>query len=929
MIDQKTTNQEYPLPNPDNKLSVDVLRIQDTFEKIDVDVGILHTASTNASAEIDNIRNGRDWYAASTGFGSAYQIVLSPSPSALTVGQVIHMTAHVQNTGSATLDVNGLGVKTIKKTDGSDLRAGDILTNAACFLFYDGTNFQLINPKVDQEQLEVVTSNLMMAFEEIQDSHGGSLNMETGWSDSFANANEQGADEANSLGYHHDPTNKLYKGTEPGIGLNSDKDYDAEANFLQQEWNATIIGGNATFTNGTATVTLNVGTWPTNCRYGRITADGVNFYEIDTRDNDTQITLRVNFAQSTSSDNNIYKLYLSKFSNNTVELSTYNEAHDTGEHLAISIYKKDGFRPVGDATGGQAKCGQSFTTTASGTLDSIKFNCRKNGSPSDNYFCEIYETTGGVGGVPTGSTLATSNNIPASGLATTFEVITFNFSGANRITLNANTQYAAVLARSGSLNSSNYLIIDGGIEPTYPDGSDIFYRNGAWNSNAGYKHQLVLTYATGNVSSEYVSVCDKEAKKTDTSAWSNISTALISQKIDEVNLINQSITLTHSNFAASYANILKNVNSGAESSYVALSYGVPSDYSSETRWLAFDFGAGAEKTIDKITHLPYGEGAGGQGQMKDWKLYGNSSANLSGATLLTSGTMTQLASGDSMGPTESYNFINSTAYRYYIVVPTSFYLTSSYIYMGRIGMMETITSDLATNYWLMFDPASGFSDGTEVKIFNQAGNVWRKIARNNDGTWEYNDDSSNTAAEDWKPATVNEMLHVVSEAVASQTTNRMTWRTLNSITDTQWEETEGWSNSVNSIVRGMTLYSSDSARNTSISQYRLNYDAVAGTMDLKSKAYDPGFVPSEAYVWARAEHSDADGAGTFSVSRNSGAQWEVVPMTQQGLSFGDIRIIRGTVDLGTQPSGQDLRCRYQTAQGKDQFLHSWGLQAKS
>ena len=115
----------------------------------------------------------------------------------------------------------------------------------------------------------------------------------------------------------------------------------------------------------------------------------------------------------------------------------------------------------------------------------------------------------------------------------------------------------------------------------------------------------------------------------------------------------------------------------------------------------------------------------------------------------------------------------------------------------------------------------------------------------------------------------------------------------------------------------------------SVSQYRLNYDSERGAMDLKSKAYDPGFVPSEAYVWARAEHSDSDGAGTFSVSRNSGASWEVVPMTQQGLAFGDVRIMRGTVDLGSQPSGQDLRCRYQTAQGKDQFLHSWGLQAKS
>lgn len=101
-------------------------------------------------------------------------------------------------------------------------------------------------------------------------------------------------------------------------------------------------------------------------------------------------------------------------------------------------------------------------------------------------------------------------------------------------------------------------------------------------------------------------------------------------------------------------------------------------------------------------------------------------------------------------------------------------------------------------------------------------------------------------------------------------------------------------------------------------------------MDLHSKTYDPGFVPAEGYEWSRIEHTHFDGPGTVYVSLNGGTEWTAAPMTQQGLPLsGDIRIYRGTVDVSGQTSVQDLRCRYQSAQGKDQFLNSWGLQAKS
>ncbi len=217
MIDEKTTHREYSLPHPDNVMEGDVERIKDSIEKIDIDIDDLYTTK----ATIENTQSGSYLHALSTGLEPAYEISLSPAPTALVIGQVIHMTAHAQNSGSATLNVNGLGEKAIKKTDGSDLKAGDILSGATCFVFYNGVNFHLINPKVDQEQIDIITSNLMMALEEIQENHGGFISMETGWTDSFSNANEQGADEANSSGFQHDVSNTLYKGTDPGFVPNA------------------------------------------------------------------------------------------------------------------------------------------------------------------------------------------------------------------------------------------------------------------------------------------------------------------------------------------------------------------------------------------------------------------------------------------------------------------------------------------------------------------------------------------------------------------------------------------------------------------------------------------------------------------------------------------------------------------------------------
>lgn len=88
-----------------------------------------------------------DWY---TGGGTANAQVLSvvsarPGAVSLATGLRVRWRPSVNNTGAATINVNGLGVKNIKREDGTNLQAGDLSTTRDALAVYDGTQFLLAN----------------------------------------------------------------------------------------------------------------------------------------------------------------------------------------------------------------------------------------------------------------------------------------------------------------------------------------------------------------------------------------------------------------------------------------------------------------------------------------------------------------------------------------------------------------------------------------------------------------------------------------------------------------------------------------------------------------------------------------------------------------------------------------------------------------
>jgi hypothetical protein len=108
----------------------------------DVDRTTLATALTN----IANLQTGAYNFVVTSGSTNAY-VAATPALAAYAAGNLVVFKANFTNTGSATLNLNGLGAKTIKRLDGvTNLAANDIISGQLVMVWYDGTNFQMLSP---------------------------------------------------------------------------------------------------------------------------------------------------------------------------------------------------------------------------------------------------------------------------------------------------------------------------------------------------------------------------------------------------------------------------------------------------------------------------------------------------------------------------------------------------------------------------------------------------------------------------------------------------------------------------------------------------------------------------------------------------------------------------------------------------------------
>jgi hypothetical protein len=78
-------------------------------------------------------------YAVATGLANVYSVTLNPAPAAYIDGMAVAFKINVQNTGASTININGLGAKAIKKSNGNDVSSGNLKAGSIYSLRYNAT----------------------------------------------------------------------------------------------------------------------------------------------------------------------------------------------------------------------------------------------------------------------------------------------------------------------------------------------------------------------------------------------------------------------------------------------------------------------------------------------------------------------------------------------------------------------------------------------------------------------------------------------------------------------------------------------------------------------------------------------------------------------------------------------------------------------
>lgn len=109
---------------------------------------------------IKDIQTNSTQYAVAGGTADALTVTLSPAPAGLVAGMSFSFKAALNNTTAVTLAMNGLPAKNVKKMAGGELsllEANDIVAGGIYVVFYDGSDYQLINvPVAAQSGIELL-----------------------------------------------------------------------------------------------------------------------------------------------------------------------------------------------------------------------------------------------------------------------------------------------------------------------------------------------------------------------------------------------------------------------------------------------------------------------------------------------------------------------------------------------------------------------------------------------------------------------------------------------------------------------------------------------------------------------------------------------------------------------------------------------------
>lgn len=131
------------IPASDTTISTGQITDSRTFVTVSASVLVDLARESKVTA----IHNNAPFSGDAAGSSNAYTLSVTSNITAYVAGQKFYFKANHENSGTATLNVNSLGAKTIKKVDGAtNLASADIKNGQYVLVIYDGTNFQMLSP---------------------------------------------------------------------------------------------------------------------------------------------------------------------------------------------------------------------------------------------------------------------------------------------------------------------------------------------------------------------------------------------------------------------------------------------------------------------------------------------------------------------------------------------------------------------------------------------------------------------------------------------------------------------------------------------------------------------------------------------------------------------------------------------------------------
>ncbi|NSZ82933.1 hypothetical protein G6L97_00740 [Agrobacterium tumefaciens] len=120
------------------------------------------------------IQGGKPSFAVAAGTANNLSVSLSPEPPSLVVGMVVRIKITANNSGAATLNVNGLGAVPIITLLGSALSRGDLPSGAVMSLVYTGTAWMLAG--LAYSEIPIIGTRTIWVRTDGNDNNSGEAN---------------------------------------------------------------------------------------------------------------------------------------------------------------------------------------------------------------------------------------------------------------------------------------------------------------------------------------------------------------------------------------------------------------------------------------------------------------------------------------------------------------------------------------------------------------------------------------------------------------------------------------------------------------------------------------------------------------------------------------------------------------------------------